>query len=227
MQEVTDKIIGSSTLNPIVINSAPQKKSMTSNNDIKTYHSQSPKISIPKTNLSSTTTTNSLNSLTTRIPIHHLSPLNSTATGPKKTSDVINEFRGLRVSKIRAVEQAREFDERSYSNGVVVDVDGGGRGGGLSVAIDDDDNNDNNDDQNESLNSSTSSQSSPAPSYYSDKGSISSNMIRKSMQFRGDNKDGCEDTFEGKGKVITSLGKSGHVDPTVSLDMSGFGWKGV
>jgi hypothetical protein len=45
-----------------------------------------------------------------KIPLHHLSPLNKTATGPKDKKEGLAEIRKLRMEKSRAVEEAKEHE---------------------------------------------------------------------------------------------------------------------
>ena len=45
-----------------------------------------------------------------KIPLHHLSPLNKTASGPKDKKEGLEEIRKLRMEKLRAVEEAKEAE---------------------------------------------------------------------------------------------------------------------
>ena len=45
-----------------------------------------------------------------KIPLHHLSPLNKTASGPKDKKEGLEEIRKLKMEKLRAVEEAKEAE---------------------------------------------------------------------------------------------------------------------
>jgi len=62
-----------------------------------------------------------------KIPLHHLSPLNATASGPKEKTETLSEFARLRAEKVAAVQAAKERDARW---GTVDLLAGGGGGGG-------------------------------------------------------------------------------------------------
>ncbi|GMH97293.1 hypothetical protein TrVE_jg4032 [Triparma verrucosa] len=80
---------------------------------ISTHHSPSRSSSSAHFNLSSTTSSSSSSSSSSqpaplKIPLHHLSPLNKTASGPKQKEEIVNEFAKLREEKIKAIKAAKE-----------------------------------------------------------------------------------------------------------------------
>jgi len=113
MQEVTDNILGRAEQlppNPYLTNSSKVRhnhksfasslppRSNSSNLVIATHHSA----------LSTTQPSHS----TPKIPVHHLSPLNNAATGPKGKNEQLSELKKLRVEKQRAVQDAKEIERK-------------------------------------------------------------------------------------------------------------------
>lgn len=120
MQEATDSIIGQSEGLPPNrfgrqggggggIDFAVPPKIDTTLRNISTHHSP------PRARPSSTTSSASSSSQPPippplKIPLHHLSPLNKTASGPKAKEELVSEFAKLRSEKIKAIHAAKERD---------------------------------------------------------------------------------------------------------------------
>ena len=84
----------------------PPRQSGASNLLISTHHS------VPLVGAASSSSPSTRSPSPVRIPVHHLSPLNKSATGPKEKSEQLEEFSRLRKEKLGAVERAKE-EERA------------------------------------------------------------------------------------------------------------------